>query len=198
MNYLAHLYLSGEDPEVLVGNFMGDFIKGKNYLNYPSSIKNGILLHRYIDDFTDTHIKNKELIQEIRPFFGKYSGVALDMIYDHCLAKTWGDFHDKSLEEYSFDVYEQLRSFDSILPEKCQLLLHYMSKDNWLLAYQDIQGIDRAFRGLSNRIVHDNTLYRGREIIEKQDEMLQHFFSKFFPEIINKCELRINELSESA
>jgi len=35
MNYIAHFALSGNSEYIKIGNFLGDWVKGNNYLKYP-------------------------------------------------------------------------------------------------------------------------------------------------------------------
>ena len=100
MNFLAHIYLSGSDPDILLGNFMADQIKGRDLSSYGHNVRNGIILHRMIDHFTDTHVVSGEARAILRPSMGKYAGVVLDVFYDHFLATKWNDHHDV---EYDYD-----------------------------------------------------------------------------------------------
>jgi len=104
MNYLAHIFLSGEDPDLLAGNFMGDFIKGSDYRNYPQGIANGMVFHRFIDSFTDQHAESALLREKLRPTCGRYAGIALDMIYDYYLAESWSDYSELKLEDLRMNL----------------------------------------------------------------------------------------------
>jgi len=88
MNFLAHIYLSGQDELIKIGNFMADTVKGKNYQNYPKKLKIGILLHRFIDSYTDSHVVFRQTTKRLHPNYGHYSGVLADMFYDHFLCKN--------------------------------------------------------------------------------------------------------------
>src|SRR4029077_7560850 len=74
MNYLAHAYLSFNQSEILVGNMISDFVKGKRKFDYPSGIQKGIDLHRAIDQFTDQHSATKEAKEFFRPDYRLYAG----------------------------------------------------------------------------------------------------------------------------
>src|SRR5205085_7057375 len=113
MNHLAHLMLARNSDELMVGGFIADAVKGKKYLDYENEISKGILLHRFIDSFTDTHKEVSELKVLLRPQFGLLSGVVIDMLYDHQLAKHWSEFNTDSLESFtthSYNVFEQFAS----------------------------------------------------------------------------------------
>ena len=97
MNFLAHIYLSGEDEGITIGNFIADGIKGKKYLSYPASIQKGILLHRGIDSFTDSHPTVRQSTARLHENYGHYSGVIVDILYDHFLAKNWEEYHEQDL-----------------------------------------------------------------------------------------------------
>src|SRR5262245_44062659 len=106
MNYLAHAYLSFNDPEVLVGNLINDFVKGKKRFDYPKGIQRGIALHRAIDNFTDQHDATREAKAIFRPAYRLYSGAFVDVVYDHFLAIDENEFSERSLFEFSVKVYE--------------------------------------------------------------------------------------------
>jgi len=133
MNFLAHLYLSGDSEGLIVGNFIGDFVKGKNYQNYPDEVAKGILIHRKIDSYTDQHTVVKQSIARLRPFYGKFSGIVVDMFYDHFLAIHWQKFHTFPLPVYCKETYDLLLKHEPSFPLRAKNVLPYMIQHNWLL-----------------------------------------------------------------
>ena len=131
MNFLAHIYLSGDDNEITIGNFIADGIKGKKYLKFPNQIQKGILLHRGIDTFTDKHPTVRLSTARLHKNYGHYSGVIVDILYDHFLAKNWNDYHEQPLAEYVDGFYDLLRNNFEILPQRIQKMMPYMMADNW-------------------------------------------------------------------
>ena len=125
MNYLAHIYLSGNHPNIMIGNFVADSIKGKKYLSYPTEIKKGILLHRKIDTTTDAHPSFRKSTKRLHEKYGHYSGIIVDIFYDHFLAKNWTDYSDIPLEDYIQSFYKLLRDNFDILPENIQKMGPY-------------------------------------------------------------------------
>src|SRR5947208_16353703 len=117
MNFLAHIYLSGNDEEIMIGNFIADFVKGNKKDNYPAKIKKGIELHRMIDDFTDHHETTAKSKDRLRKKYGKYSGVIVDLYYDHFLAANFSEFHSSLLGNFSQQTYDILKKHWNILPE---------------------------------------------------------------------------------
>lgn len=187
MNYLAHIFLSGEDDALLAGNFMGDFIKGKNYRNYPKGIANGMVLHRFIDSFTDQHPESALLREKIRPYCGRYAGIALDMIYDYYLATRWEAYSDVDLELFAQKSYECLEAYFEIMPPDCQFLYTAMRKTNWLLGYKSEEGMARAMNGLNRRLGGESGLPATIPLLENPDLGLLEGFNQFFPELEKAC-----------
>jgi acyl carrier protein phosphodiesterase len=183
MNFLGHVALSGSDDDVLFGNFVGDAIKGNQYQNWPVTISTGMLLHRLIDSFTDTHPLCRQVIKRIRPTFGKYSSVAIDLLWDHYLAIHWSRYFDSELENFVEEVYRKLDQRRTEMPPKTAHMFTYMKRDNWLLNYRTQEGIARAFSGLSKRIEWDNSLDKGGLFVVEHE--LEYFdeFDAFFKEI---------------
>ena len=152
MNFLAHLYLSGTNTKLMTGNFMGDFVKGRNlYERYETDIARGIELHRAIDEYTDTHpivLKSKT---RLRADYRHYAPVIVDVFYDHFLSRYWRAYHQDSIEVYADFAYKTLESFGAILPDDARNMLPYMINGNWLVNYGQIEGIQQALMGMSRR-----------------------------------------------
>lgn len=152
MNFLGHLYLSGDEPLVIVGNFMADAVKGRDLGRFDPDVRRGIRLHRTIDVFTDQHPLTLAGRERLRAHAGKYAGVALDLFYDHVLAANWHELHDEPLPVFSRRMYALLEAHGHLLPERTRGMLPYMMRHDWLGSYAGIEGIGRALEGLSVRV----------------------------------------------
>jgi acyl carrier protein phosphodiesterase len=185
MNFLAHLYLSGENPKIQLGNFIGDFVKGKpGQLNYDKEIVKGIELHRAIDEFTDSHAIVLESKVRLRPKYRHYSSVIVDMYYDHFLARNWNDYHDDLLPDYADKVYGLVEQNLAILPGQVQRMMPFMVRGNWLVNYAQIEGIHRALYGMSGRSKYDSKMDEAsKDLVEHYDEFKYEYIvvlHKFF------------------
>src|SRR5688500_15033522 len=145
MNYLAHAFLSFNDPEILVGNMISDFVKGNKKFDYPMRIQAGIMLHRIIDTFTDDHPATKEAKEFFRPHYRLYSGAFIDVVYDHFLATDVTVFSESSLFDFSQQVYSSLEENKQWLPERFAAMLPYMRAQNWLVNYRTLWGTQKSF-----------------------------------------------------
>lgn len=177
------MYLSGDDEGLIIGNFIGDEIKGNKWQKLDEDVARGVLMHRQIDHYTDAHDICRTVVKTIRPYFGKWAPVAIDLIWDHFLASTWDDFHSVKLPRYADDTYEFLKANKDQLPDRSRMVLRYMSQYNWLLSYATLSGMDSAFRGMSRRIGRGNTLHRGAECIAAEFDFLADSFGPFFTEL---------------
>ncbi len=149
MNFLAHIYLSGENEKLLVGNFIGDYVKGNRYNDFQEPIKQGILLHRQIDSFTDNHLKFREAKKLLVPEVGLYSGIVIDLIYDHLLAKNWDEYCTRSLREYTKWVHAVLLSNYFHLPKRVQGFLPFLIQNRRLESYATVRGIQKSMKIMS-------------------------------------------------
>lgn len=183
MNYLAHLYLSGNDEGLTVGNFIADSVKGDDHKNYPPDIQKGILLHRKIDEFTDHHPIVHQSKQYFVKEFDKYSGVLIDIFYDHFLAKNFSDYSGIPLKEYAASRYELLKKYYDLFPEKGKAFYGYMTGNNILVAYANVKGIERVLQGVTNRIGNRVLLYESMSGLNKNYEAIEREFNAFFMEI---------------
>ncbi|RAV99899.1 acyl carrier protein phosphodiesterase [Pseudochryseolinea flava] len=191
MNFLAHLYLSGNNSKILVGNFIGDFVKGRHvYDHYERDIARGIEIHRAIDLYTDTHPVVSESKQRLRPVYRHYSSVIVDVFYDHYLAANWEKFHPQPLTLFAEESYNTISSFDSILPENVKHMLPYMIRGNWLVNYAGLEGIQRALTGMARR-----TKYNSR-MDEAVNDLREHYqaFKKEFKEFLPLLKAHVDQM----
>lgn len=184
MNFLAHVYLSGNDEPAMVGNFIGDFVKGRNLTEqYGEGIARGIELHRAIDEFTDRHPIVKQSKARLWPTYRHYSAVIVDIFYDHYLAAGWSTYSDEPLEKYAERVYAIMARHDPILPEQVRHMLGYMSRGNWLVGYSYVEGIRRALTGMSRRATFESKMEQAVIDLKLHYEEFQSDFGQFFPEL---------------
>ncbi len=185
MNFLAHIYLSGDNDLIKIGNFIADGIRGKDYLHFKDDIKKGILLHRQIDTFTDANPIYRQSKHRLHEKYGHYSGVIMDILYDHFLAKNWSQYSDISLEKYVADFYGSLYKNEQVLTEKTRNLLPYMIDNNWLVSYRTIAGIEKILFQMDYRTNHRVNM---REAVVELQLFYVEFereFTLFFEELIN-------------
>ncbi|MEP5612966.1 MAG: ACP phosphodiesterase [Cyclobacteriaceae bacterium] len=183
MNFLAHLFLSGENEKVKVGNFIGDFVKGNQFEEYHPDIQFGIKLHREIDSFTDSHPVVLESKTRLRPIFGHYSPVIVDVYYDHFLAKNWKNFSSIDLESYTIQFYEMIAGYSNVVPQTVNHMLVYMKEKNWLYNYQFIDGIDRALSGMSKRTKFNSKMELAAASLQAHYADFEDEFTRFFPDL---------------
>lgn len=149
MNFLAHIYLSGENEKLMVGNFIGDYVKGKKYENFPEPIKEGILLHRQIDFFTDTHVNFRAAKKLLVPEFGLYSGIVIDLFYDYFLALNWKIYSGLTLREFTKRAHAILLSNFFYLPKRVQGFLPFLIQNRRLESYATPEGIQKSLELMS-------------------------------------------------
>jgi len=185
MNYLAHLFLADSDRLSLLGNLMGDFVKGRIDNTYPDVITNGLILHRQIDKFTDNHTVFKESRQRISGELARFSGVLVDIFYDHFLAVNWPRFSSVPFEHQTDQWIELLEGDMGFpLPEKLVFVLDAIKRDKMLHLYQTTDGVEFVLQRLSNRIRFDNNISDGIHDLLKNYHELDDDFNRFFPELI--------------
>ena len=183
MNYLAHLYLSGSDEQLMVGNFIADSVKGSLYKNYPEEIKRGILLHRAIDFYSDNHPVFLKSVERLRPNYRKYAGVIVDIFYDHFLAKNWKEYSDKPLEQYAGVVHALLLKNIFGMPEKSLMFLKYAMRTNRLVSYATLNGIEEVLHGMSRRTTFKSNMEFAIDDLKKNSPEFEVEFKEFFEEI---------------
>jgi acyl carrier protein phosphodiesterase len=181
VNYLAHAYLSFGDPEILTGNLISDFVKGKKKYDYPPRILAGINLHRAIDEFTDDHPINKTVRRIFKPAYGLYSSALIDVLYDHFLAIELSENGSEEFEKFTIRVYKEIERFKDILPATFNNIFPYMKQHNWLFNYQYAWGIERSLAGLVHRAAYLSESKTAFNLFTERYEEFESAFKQFFP-----------------
>jgi acyl carrier protein phosphodiesterase len=198
LNYLAHAYLSFNHPEILVGNLISDFVKGKKKFDYPSAIQHGIVLHRLIDTFTDTHSVTKEAKEVFRPHYRLYAGAFIDVVYDHFLATDEKEFNESTLLSFSQSVYTTLDKNSQWLPDGFRRMFHYMKMQNWLFYYRTKQGTEKSFGGLVHRSVYLTESDTACILFEQHYQLLQSCYRLFWADVKSFAQNHLEELTPSS
>lgn len=184
MNYLAHAYLSFGEPEILVGQMISDFVKGKKKYEYALDIRKGIALHRLIDEFTDAHAVTREAKRYFKEAVGLYAGAFVDVVYDHFLALDEKLHTDGELLQFSQKTYQQLDAFTDVFPERFAGMFPYMKLQNWLYNYRTVKGIENSFGGLVRRAVYLNSSRAAFDAFMQNYDALKDCYDAFFPEVM--------------
>lgn len=184
LNYLAHLFLSGLDEEVLIGNFIGDYVKGRSFMRFSEKVRKGITLHRNIDMFTDTNTIVRASKSRFSEQYGKYSGVIIDIFYDHFLTRNWDKFCSIDLFSFAGKVYKILNKNFAVLPEEVQLFIPSFINNRWLTAYQSLKGIDLVLRKMSKRTsLPDHTEF-AIQVLNEEYDFIDEEFLAYFPKLM--------------
>ena len=193
MNYLAHVFLSGTDTELMIGNFIADAVRGKQLLQFPERVQEGILLHRQIDAFTDRHAVVAQTKNRLRPEYGKYAPVIADMFYDHFLAVNFREISGQDLQTFTQQTYMVLQANFNLMPDRVQQFLPHMMQHNWLLSYSRLQGINQALTGLSRRTSFYSSMETAAQELERNYPLYAADFNQFFPELAHFSESWISQ-----
>jgi acyl carrier protein phosphodiesterase len=193
MNFLAHLYLSGDNEEVITGNFIADHVKGDSVMKYGDGIQSGIRLHREIDAFTDSHPVFLKTRERLNGNYRKYAGVVADMFYDHFLSADWKTYSDESLEGFTDRMHSIIIKRFPVLPDKSQRFIAYMKKFNWFTGYGTLEGLGRALNGMAIRTPFKSGMENAVQDLKAHYHLYREEFQFFFPEIIDyTIQRRIN------
>ncbi|MBN8878520.1 MAG: DUF479 domain-containing protein [Chitinophagaceae bacterium] len=183
MNFLAHAYLSFNDPGVLTGNMISDFVKGKKQFDYPADIQQGIMLHRLIDTFTDAHPVTNAAKEPFRPAYRLYSGAVIDVIYDHFLANDPDEFPGTTLAAFSQQTYSRLHEYSDWHPAAFRIMFPYMQKQDWLYNYQSRWGIGNSLNGLVRRALYLTESDTAMRLLDTHYLFLQDCYRQFWKEV---------------
>lgn len=194
MNFLAHIYLSGDDDLIKIGNFMADGIRGHDYLDYPPEVQKGIILHRAIDTFTDAHPIFRKSKHRLHEKYGHYSGVIIDIFYDHFLAKNWSVYSNEKLETTAQNFYESLKSNYEILTERTKGMMPYMIARNWLVSYASIEGLAMILFQMDHRTKNRVDMHLSINELKEFYAEFEEEFTSFFEELRLHCQEKLANL----
>jgi acyl carrier protein phosphodiesterase len=182
MNYLAHLHLGGQRPGQLLGSLYGDFVKGRLQGQFDPEVEAAIALHRRIDVFTDRHPLVDIALGRFTETRRRYAGIVLDVFFDHCLARDWGLYADRPLEQFTADVYRVL-SRERQLPERLAKIAPHMVANDWLGSYREFAVLEQVLRGISRRLTRPEELAGAMAELRRLYEPLSEDFSLFYPQL---------------
>ena len=185
MNYLAHCYLSGSDEELLIGNFMTDFMQKKEEANYSGTVLKGIELHRAIDTFTDQHPASLELRASLRKRHGKYASVVVDLIWDYLLCKHWSSYSDTPLTVFNSRMYEILLRRKEQLPHRLKARIEGMVEGDFLMSYATKENMLKSLQWMDKRVNFNSAFPSAILDLEENEMAYQQLFLKFFPELVD-------------
>ncbi len=179
MNYLGHLYLSGNDTKLMQANLYGDFIKGSNLSDLDPEIEQGIRLHRAIDHFIDHHETVHKLLPVLRAELPKVAGIAIDIYFDHLLAKNWHTFHPQPFSDYLNVVYSQLNTTDKRYNSEYLLFLERLLEFRWINHYPNLDAVDRMSKNISSQLSFPNQLANGKSVFLIHEKTITDAFFEY-------------------
>jgi acyl carrier protein phosphodiesterase len=183
MNFLAHIYLSGSSDLIKIGNFMADGVRGNHYLAFDSEIQKGIILHRAIDTFTDAHPIFRKCTKRLHSEYHHYSGVIVDVFFDHFLAKNWETYSEEPLESFVENFYTSLTAYENHLTEKAKMMQPFMIEQNWLLNYRSIDGIEKILTQMDRRTKNISMMRNSVTELKLYYSEFEQDFTNFFEEL---------------
>jgi len=202
VNFLAHLHTSPNHTLVRVFNFSGDGYKGSNWISSACNEEIlGVQLHRHIDDFTDSHPLTRETLKVLRPDLGKVAGIALDLFGDYFLHKHWEKF--RMLQpfttrltnvEFTQLCISEIAAHHHLLKGKARAMAPHLIRQNWILDYQHLAGLERAANGISKRHPVAAALYGYfANVPEQHYRATEQWMLDFYPELIQSCQNWVSE-----
>jgi acyl carrier protein phosphodiesterase len=192
MNYLAHSFLSFTLEPVLFGQFIADDVKGRKWEQFPRDVQAGILLHRFIDDYTDQYPMILELKTQLHPTLGKFAGVVLDVLFDHVLSLRWNAHSNTERELWIQSTYEQLTLRKNQMTERRQFIAGKMIEYDWMNMYRTAEGTDTILNQMSKRIPLKNPLNNSFETFVRHEKLIISTFDEFFPQMLSQAQLKLN------
>jgi len=187
MNWLAHVYLSEPRVEFQLGNLLADVVKRPARTEYGDDFVSGVERHRAIDAYTDAHPVVRRSRSRISPAYRRFSGVLVDVFYDHLLASTWNTYADTSLESFAAEFYAASRDCPLALPTPAQRMIENIRRYDLLSSYAAIEGVEAALQRLSQRLFtrwqRDFALEKSVAELRTNATEWQTDFAEFFPQL---------------
>jgi len=189
MNFLAHSLFAADDPEQVVGQFCGDFVRGGDLSEFSPGIERGIRLHRQIDAFTDQHADVRSCRKLFDPPLRRFAGIIIDVVFDHFIARDWQPYHAASLDAHIEYVHASLMDYHSVLPVRLQRFVNYMQREEVLAGYRYWQGVDLSFRRIAQRSSRFAPIANALPHAQRHEAALLEHFAAFFPELAGHVQM---------
>ena len=171
----------------MVGNFIGDGVRGRDLSRFDEEVQRGIRFHRFIDSTTDMHPEVMEAKKLFYPTQAKYAGVVLDVVFDHLLAKHWNEFHSEPLSEFADACYLLIAQHLDDIPTRSARFYQYMSTNDILTGYRNLSGIEKVFKGMDSRTSFHSQMSDSISEIRRLEPELMQYFGRFFPDLVSRC-----------
>ncbi|HKI75050.1 MAG TPA: ACP phosphodiesterase [Pseudomonadales bacterium] len=184
MNHLAHFKVAHPDPGLMVGGFLGDFVKGRLTGDYPHEVERGIRLHRAVDAFVDSHPVARHSVQRFVPPYRRFAPILVDVIYDHYLAELWASYHDEAIQRFCDAVFEALSGHASLLPTRARTIAERMMASRSMEQYYRDDFVAGSFRSLAGRLKRDNPMAEAFTEFDRLRTELREDFVRFFPDLM--------------
>jgi len=187
MNFLAHAYLAGSDPGMIVGNLLADSVNKTQYEQLPLHVRAGVDHHRQIDVFTDTHPLVRTCRKMFFPHIRHYAAVIVDVVFDHYLAKNWKEYHPQPLHDFEMSVYLVLDKHAQYFSKKYAFMYSRMKTHRWLYNYQFENYIEKTIRNLNYRSPQFNGAEITIQVFREHYMILEDYFTDFFDALCRAC-----------
>ncbi len=187
MNWLAHFVLSEHNRNLIIGNWLGEAVRGKDYQTYEAEIQKGILLHREIDSFTDSNPIVKKITKKFHHHQGKFAPVVVDLVMDYFLYKNWQMFENEAFEPFKYGVYKTLKSALNLYPEELQNQTKALITFDWMEKYTTLPGVQEVLNEMSKRTDYPNNMDTAIGDVYENEEMFNNYFLEFFPQLQSHC-----------
>ncbi len=187
MNHLAHVHLSGADPEIIVGNLSADYLRKRECLELPLKLQDGVALHRHIDHSTDNHPDIRGAWAILRPKHGKYASVIFDIYCDYLLATRWDKFESEPLEFVAERAYQAIHEHGEHLPEDLFNRFKRMINSDWLKQYGSYEGQAYVFERFGQRLSKPALLSGVIDTLRSNEDVFAKAFSSFYPWMQTSC-----------
>ena len=192
MNFLGHLFFSNNDLDLMIANLYGDSVKGTRFKHYSKGIQQGVLLHRKIDYYMDQHPAVKKLRIHLYTDLPKIAGVALDLIFDHLLAKKWDEFHHKELNVFLEEFYNHRSPLELEMSKGFVLLLKRMRESKWMNYYPTLYGLEKSALGVSGRISFKNSLQDTPRTYLKHQNIIEETFYLYMKDAVKELTYKVD------
>lgn len=189
MNYLAHALLAEPTPESRLGNVLADCLRQPDLANLPPAVVDGVKQHRAVDAFTDRHPVVNRAISRLSERWGWFTGIILDVYFDHLLALSWDRYSPVPLNQFVFELATDLRATAACLPDGAAEVARWLAGSGVLATYAELDGIEAALARVT-LILRRRIPQRPVDLTDAMPDLrtyhpaLVEDFAEFFPQLI--------------
>lgn len=167
----------------MAGALLADFLDGGDLTLLPDGICAGVAHHRAVDRFTDAHPSFQRSRARLAQVLRLGRGVAVDVLYDHLLARDFERWAGEPLQPFARAAYAGIAEHTAHLTPALRALLPRIAHEDWFSSYATVEGIRAVLHRMQRRMRRPLPLAAAVDAFQADERGFATDFAAFFHEL---------------